>query len=392
MSRFCAPDGRLLHHLPLARLTLTVRSSRPHLLRLLAAVGLVLTTLPSSAQSLAARSESLEALLQARGELATLVLRSPQEVSAADQLSSRSDTAQTNRAIELGAAGEVTSLAVTGAQWIVAGDRVTVDDRRVVFVQRGDRETVSQLGLDAPEAPLQTQARLLTHGDELVGLAWMQGSGSRRLVPWFASFDGNSFVGAQPISEPGRGSQTGLTATALNDGSVMVVWVKFDGVDDEIVARRWDGAVWSETTTLTANEVPDVSPSVIATEGGALVAWSRYENRGYRIALARIEGGRKIAETSLGQAGSHYPSLSSDDAGRTRLLFFDSPGDAWNLLELAPEGRVLRSSRMEGDARERPAIVDRRDHVLFVRASGDDVSARWNDTPEPLQWKLEDPR
>ena len=25
-----------------------------------------------------------------------------------------------------------------------------------------------------------------------------------------------------------------------------------------------------------------------------------------------------------------------------------------------------------------------------MRASGDDVSARWSDTPEPLQWKLED--
>lgn len=350
----------------------------------LAAVALLLCGAAAAAQSLTARGEAFEALLHPGDDSATLVLTSTE--SEGEQALER--RGRTTLGLELGPGGYATSLQVAGSKWWVAGDQLTADRRRVLFVRAGDRDLLESVAPPASEANIQTQAELLTHGDELRGIVWMQGASSRRLSPWASLWTGSEFTAPQPIGSEASGSQTGLTATALGDGGWLAVWSAFDGTDDEVVASFWNGDAWSAPQALTSNSVPDITPSVVATADGAMVAWSQWDSGRYRVLLARIEQRRKIAETVLGGPNSGRPHLSAAGDGSTHALYLDGTSREWTLVELAPEGRIVRRASSPA-TEERPAVVFGSDRLVFSAAGADDATTVWTAAPRSLSWTFE---
>lgn len=124
---------------------------------------------------------------------------------------------------------------------------------------------------------------------ELSGLVWIEGFAPNRTRVMASDWTGSGWTQPVAVSNFGAGTQIALDLVRLGDGSLLAVWAAFDGEDDEIVwsRSRADG-VWSTPRPLTDNSVPDVTPSLLATKDGAVVAWSGYDGKDYRIQLSRL--------------------------------------------------------------------------------------------------------
>lgn len=338
----------------------------------------------AAGQSLSARGTTFDALLHPGDDRATLILTS--EGTEREQAIEK--RGRTTLGLELGPGGYPASLAVAGSRWWVAGDHLTADRRRVLFVRSGDRDLLETVVPPASEQNIQTQARLLTYEGEVRGLVWMQGPSSRRLGPWASTWDGSGFSAPRPIGPEASGSQTGLVATALADGRWLAVWSSYDGNDDDLLASFWSGEAWSAPQPLTDNGVPDVRPSVVTTAEGALLAWSQWHNGRYRIVLARIEQERKVAETVIGGPNSGRPHLSAAANGSTHVLYLEGTSQEWTLLELAPEGRIVRRASSPA-TEERPAVILGSDRIVFSAAGADEATTVWTDAPKSLAWTFE---
>ncbi|MDA8019081.1 MAG: hypothetical protein MPN21_16695 [Thermoanaerobaculia bacterium] len=119
----------------------------------------------------------------------------------------------------------------------------------------------------------------------LSGLVWIEGFAPNKTRVLAAQRSGAGWSQPVAVSEFGPGTQIALDVARLSDGSLLAVWAAYDGEDDEIVWSRYDGT-WTRPRALTANDVPDVTPTLHATKRGAIVAWSGYDGNDYRIQLA----------------------------------------------------------------------------------------------------------
>jgi acyl-CoA thioesterase-1 len=108
------------------------------------------------------------------------------------------------------------------------------------------------------------------------------------------------------------------------------------------------GGAWTLPRRLTDNHVPDITPSLAATGGGAVLAWSQLAGDGYRLLLARFQGGRWGEPVELAPGGSLFPSFQRSPATGRLLLFYKDarPGpdgpNRWVALELGAGGRPRR--------------------------------------------------
>src|ERR1700681_207815 len=202
---------------------------------------------------------------------------------------------------------EVSSLAATDSGWVAAGSFPDAAGRQRLFLLTGDDKSFQPL----PEPPGQTlqQRRgpvLLVDGGRLAGLAWLEGDGGRSLAVRAAAWNGKRWQAPQWVSHPGPGSQLGLTGAVLADGSWLLAWSAFNGTADEIVWSQKIGASWLPVRRLSApNPVPNITPALTATAGGgALIAWSRFDGRGYQMRMARFERGEWVGEHAAGPSGS----------------------------------------------------------------------------------------
>jgi hypothetical protein len=173
----------------------------------------------------------------------------------------------------------------------------------------------------------------------------------------------------------------------LDDGSWLLAWSAFDGTADEIVWSRRVGEHWLPVRRVSGrNAVPDITPSVTALAGGgALVAWSRYDGRGYEMRLARFDGGDWRGERPAGPSGSLYPVFLGE-AGRPRLLYLDvsapgANGREWSVLDLDPAGRTKARASIPSSL-ERP-VVGFEGGEVRMRWPGHAAvaAARWEKTP-----------
>jgi hypothetical protein len=208
----------------------------------------------------------------------------------------------------------------------------------------------------ATDGLLVTPRPLLDAEGSLAQLLWIEGDDLRASSVRAVRWTGGGWGPSETISAVGPGTQTALDAVTLADGSALAVWAAFDGEDDEILQSRFDGRAWSRPANLTDNAVPDVTPTLRAlpprdgegpggTRGGALVAWSAFDGRDYRLRLARIEGsgnGRSEA-TWHGGPGSVSPYFARG-AGADALVFLQTVPAAWVVSELSPGAEVLRSA------------------------------------------------
>ncbi len=128
------------------------------------------------------------------------------------------------------------------------------------------------------------------------------------------------------------------------------------------------------------NSVPDITPALTATaDGGALVAWSRFDGHAYQLRMARFDpagDGRWSGEHAAAPSGSLYPSF----VGGTRLLYLNAAPRAWSVLDLDATGRALGRASIAADATlDRPA----------VSFDGTQVRMRWPAAQRSATAKLE---
>jgi hypothetical protein len=192
---------------------------------------------------------------------------------------------------------------------------------------------------------------------ELAGLAWLEGGTRESYGIRFAPWTGAGWGAAEEVAAPGPGSQLALAAARLADGRLLLVWAAYDGGDDEIrfALRATDGR-WSAAARVAEdNTVPDITPAAAATADGALVAWSRYVEGEYRVALARFDGERFRAAKVVGRPGTLFPGFEPPGpGGELRLLFRNARPPGWTLAELDRSGAIRQQWFLEARETTRP--------------------------------------
>jgi hypothetical protein len=195
---------------------------------------------------------------------------------------------------------------------------------------------------------------------ELAGLAWLEGATRESYGVRFAPWTGAGWGAAEEVAAPGPGSQLALAPARLADGRLLLVWAAYDGGDDEIrFALRSAAGVWSAAARVAEdNAVPDITPAATATADGALVAWSRYVEGEYRVALARFDGERFRAAKVVGRPGTLFPGFEAPGPdGELRLLFRNARPTGWTLAELDRSGAIQRQWFVEAREATRPTEV-----------------------------------
>lgn len=194
----------------------------------------------------------------------------------------------------------------------------------------------------------------------LRGLIWLAGETAQSLAVRAAAYRDGRWETPQTVSPPGPGSQLALSVAPLGDGTWLAAWAAFDGIDDEIVWSRFDGKTWSAPAPVDAkgNEVPDITPQLHPTSAGALIAWSRYHEGQYSVALARFDGLRWSAPQLIGEPGTLYPTFSSLP-GAPLMIVRQAMPRGWQILELGPEGEISKRSVVRSDLGQRPRIAAR---------------------------------
>lgn len=275
---------------------------------------------------------------------------------------------------------EISSFAALDGGWILAGSFRDVSGRQRVFLLRGDDKRSRPLA-EPPgqEGRRRADPQLLIDNGRLAGLAWLEGDGERdhsvRSIVW----KGGSWGTPERVSYPGPGTQIALTGAVLSDGSWLLAWSAFDGQDDEIVWSLRAGNAWLPVRRLSpGNAVPDITPAVTATAGnGALIAWSRYDGKGYQLRTARFDRGEWQGERPAGPSGSLYPVFLGE-SGKTRLLYMDAWPRAWSLLDLDADGRV-RAKATVPSSDDRPVVTFQKNGEVRMRWTSrkEEVKAAW---------------
>jgi hypothetical protein len=339
-------------------------------MRRIAALGLVLLSFTGVALSAAETATELRQPTQSRS---SLVLESAMGRARVERDGGRAQSIAV-RKNEL-----LTTIAETRSGWTAAGIKQVRQGTELVLISRGTNGTRR---LPAPEVQrhdLRLLPTLLVDDEDMDGLAWLEGTDITSLSVRSAQRLGDAWGEVDVVAAPARGSQTGLVATALADGSWLLAWSAFDGSDDDILWSRGRGGRWSSARRVSQNNtVPDVTPTLIATGDGALLAWSRLVNGEYQVMLARFDGTQWSQPTALGPRGSLDPRFVLRD-DTLHLIFRNAWPAGWTVADLAANGRMQRIAILTGDPTSSPVLT---------RSGGDTVELRWpHQTGRTQRWE-----
>lgn len=280
--------------------------------------------------------------------------------------------------VELPPGALVRDLEPTADGWLAAG-RIPAGNGSDLLLIEGRGREVDLLPVPAGSGGrYRGQPALMLEDGRLVGLAWAEGDGSRELEMWAAAWNDGEWGAPELVSPKGPGSQLVPSGAVLDDGTWLLVWTAYDGLDDEVLWSRRIGTRWTTPERVHApNDVFDLSPVVVSTEGGALVAWSWFDGHDYRLKSARWLNGAWSESEPFGGKGSGEPGLIR--AGERILLLFPSVEPAvWTVLELDQTGGVRRQAVVSREPYLRP---------LLVLPEADEAMLRWPDSDYPLEWQ-----
>ncbi len=248
------------------------------------------------------------------------------------------------------------SIAGTADGWVAAGRKRHEDGTtQLVVVSSEGGQGFRRLPSAVSGAPrLQVRPQVFVSDGSFEGIAWLEGEGVRELAVRARPWSGGNWGAPVTVSRAGRGSQTGLSATQLSDGSTLLVWAAFDGTDDEIHYSTGRGSNWDQPRRLgPPNRVPDVMPSVISTRRGALAAWSRLVDGEYRLMVSRLKRGRWQSPEAIGTG--LFPGFVRLDH-RTHLLHRTAEPRGWQVVELKATGQTVRRAHFLATAPARPQL------------------------------------
>ncbi|MGB6848754.1 MAG: hypothetical protein WBG05_11195 [Thermoanaerobaculia bacterium] len=340
-------------------------------LALYLALVLLMVSSPGAAGDLVQATNDGSLYLLGRGETARL------GVAGSDE-----------QVLELPAGARVYELVATIDGWVATGSLPSENgfDLLVMQDREGGRHTL------APPAGRQgryrVQAVALVDEGHLAGVAWIEGDQQEVFEVWAAVWDGANFGEPEVVSPVGPGAQLALEGAVLDDGSWLLVWAAVDGEDDEIMwsVRREES--WSTPSRLHSdNHVPDVTPALVAIDGGALAAWSWFDGNDYRLRMARFDGEGWSLPEVFGEKGSLEPGFTVHGES-VRLLYKTIAPPSWTLEEIDRTGAKTRRAVWSGDITERPLVLggDEVDAGLqWPQGSGDlDAGRKW-----PVPWEAE---
>jgi hypothetical protein len=286
-------------------------------------------------------------------------------------------------ALPLPPGADVTALAGTPRAWAAAGTTAERAGGTGLVVVAGDERRARRLPSPAAATPRLRQQPVPLSGDRgLAGVAWLEGDRRDGLGVVARAWDGKAWGRPATVAAAESGSQLALAGTVLGDGSWLLVWAAFDGSDDEILWSVHRDGEWSAPRRLGAdNAVPDITPAVVpAGRDGAVVAWSRYDGRDYRLVSARFDGRGFGAVETVGPPGSLYPSFVAAAAG-SYLLYRTAVPRGWQVVEIDAEGGRGRFATVTVEGSERPVVVPAAvDGVrLLFAGEGAEATAGWRE-------------
>ncbi len=264
-----------------------------------------------------------------------------------------------------------------GAWTLVAIDRQNSQPRLVLAT--GD--TKAQRNLLTPpfeDREILASPRLLVAPKGLAGLAWLEGNDPRQLSLRASTFSKNGWAKPVTVSPPGPGSQTGLTATLLNDGSWLLAWSAFDGQDDEILWSHYRDGTWSEPREVCCgNQTPDITPTLTAVgSSGALLAFSHFDDGQYSVLLSFFDGQGWSEPRPVAPRGSVRPSL--DQLGGEPVLLYRRPAVGhWEAAELGPAGHVHRRIELPASSTATPILVSQGPDGIEISHAGAKSKVDW---------------
>ena len=263
----------------------------------------------------------------------------------------------------------LTTLAETHGGWTAAGIREEESTTSLIIITRSSQGTQRLTPPASRRHPLRLRPILAVEGERLDGMAWLEGTDFASLSVRAASRAQDGWSDVSVIAPPARGSQTGLVAVVLSDGSWLLVWSAFDGQDDEILWSMGQQDNWSRPTGVHKNNTaPDIMPALVATTNGALLTWSRLIDGEYQLVLSRLKrsGGWSRPQV-IGPPGSLEPAFVIQD-DQLLLVYRHAWPRAWAVTEVSLDGSGRRLAVFSEDVPSRPVVL---------RSSGENVEIRW---------------
>jgi hypothetical protein len=216
----------------------------------------------------------------------------------------------------------------------------------------------------------------------LEALVWLEGGDPQGLVIRHAEWSGAVWHEPATVVERAPGSQLALDAATLTDGTHLLVWSRYDGADDEIFwATIADGQLAAPRRAHADNDVPDITPAVVATPSGPLLAWSRFDGYDYRLQLARLEGEEWRAYHTLPGRGAFLPRWQIADSGELFLTYRNGERQAWSTARLDDVGTVRQLAHTAGPADATPRLAVVGDREVLVLEGGRALTLDWQPAP-----------
>jgi hypothetical protein len=196
--------------------------------------------------------------------------------------------------------------------------------RRTAAGGLSEVQTLSAAGQNA----FNPQVAMDPDGNAVV--VWQRYDGTRYRIQARRRTASGSLSAVKTLSEAGQNASDPQLAVDP-DGNAVVVWIRSDGANYRIQARRRTaaGSLSAVQTLSPAGQNADSPQVAVDRNGRALVVWSRYDGAIFRIqARRRTAAGGLSAVQTLSAAGQHAqaPQVAVDRNGNALVVWYRFDG------------------------------------------------------------------